>query len=124
MTYAQAVPKAELLPPAKAAAPVHITEGPALESVTADLAIIRWTSNNPGGSDEHFRCRASATIPYRAHVISGISIIVVKNVAMLFHSLQLKDLRRMLLARNKRDLVAATEIPASSATSFTEPSFD
>jgi hypothetical protein len=43
------------------------------------------------------------------------------NALSFFH---LKELRRMLLARNKRDLVAATEIPASSAISFTEPSFD
>ena len=37
---------------------------------------------------------------------------------------QLRALRKILLARNKRDLVAATEMPASSATSFTELSLD
>src|SRR6266403_5957092 len=37
---------------------------------------------------------------------------------------QLKALRKIFLARNKRDLVAATEMPASSATSFTERSPD
>jgi hypothetical protein len=35
-----------------------------------------------------------------------------------------KSLRRAALARNKRDLVAATEMPASFAISFTEPSFN
>jgi phosphodiesterase/alkaline phosphatase D-like protein len=40
--------------PAKQAKRVHITEGPALESATDNSAIIRWTSNNPGGTDEHF----------------------------------------------------------------------
>jgi phosphodiesterase/alkaline phosphatase D-like protein len=44
----------KILPPAKAASHVYITQGPAIESVTDELAIIRWTSNNPGGSDEHF----------------------------------------------------------------------
>jgi hypothetical protein len=34
-------------------------------------------------------------------------------------TLQPKALRRIVLARSKRDLVAATERPASSATSFT-----
>jgi phosphodiesterase/alkaline phosphatase D-like protein len=29
-------------------------KGPALESAREDSAIIRWTSKNPGGSDEHF----------------------------------------------------------------------
>ena len=43
-----------ILPPAKRAAFVHITKGPALESVHGPMAIITWTSNNPGGSDEHF----------------------------------------------------------------------
>jgi phosphodiesterase/alkaline phosphatase D-like protein len=33
---------------------IQITEGPALESSKDDWAIIRWTSNNPGGTDEHF----------------------------------------------------------------------
>jgi Purple acid Phosphatase, N-terminal domain len=44
----------EILPPAPTATHVHITEGPAVESATEDMVIIRWTSNNPGGSDEHF----------------------------------------------------------------------
>jgi phosphodiesterase/alkaline phosphatase D-like protein len=39
---------------AKRAKRVQITKGPALESARDDLAIIRWTSRNPGGSDEHF----------------------------------------------------------------------
>jgi hypothetical protein len=42
------------LPPAKRTAHVHITRGPELESATSNSAIIRWTSNNPGGADEHF----------------------------------------------------------------------
>jgi hypothetical protein len=46
----------EILPPAPTAAHVRITQGPELEKAYADdhSAIIRWTSNNPGGSDEHF----------------------------------------------------------------------
>jgi phosphodiesterase/alkaline phosphatase D-like protein len=40
--------------PAKQARHVRITKGPALESARENSAIITWTSNNPGGSDEHF----------------------------------------------------------------------
>ena len=40
--------------PAKKPAHVQITEGPALESFRNNEAIISWTSNNPGGTDEHF----------------------------------------------------------------------
>ncbi len=42
------------LPPAKRTARVHITRGPELELATSNSVIIRWTSNNPGGADEHF----------------------------------------------------------------------
>jgi hypothetical protein len=36
------------------AASVRITEGPALERADDYLTIITWTSNNPGGSLDHF----------------------------------------------------------------------
>jgi phosphodiesterase/alkaline phosphatase D-like protein len=45
---------AQLIPPAKKAAHVQITEGPALELAKDTWVIITWKSNNPGGSDEHF----------------------------------------------------------------------
>jgi len=44
----------DIPPPAKRAAKVKITEGPALELFRNNEAIIRWTSTNPGGTDEHF----------------------------------------------------------------------
>ncbi len=45
---------AQILPPAKTAARVQITKGPALELARDNWVIIRWTSNNPGGTDEHW----------------------------------------------------------------------
>jgi hypothetical protein len=50
----QHVPEAKILPPAKEAEHMRITEGPAIESAKRNLIIIKWTSNNPGGTDEHF----------------------------------------------------------------------
>jgi Purple acid Phosphatase, N-terminal domain len=44
----------KVLPPAPKSARVQITQGPELELANDKSAIIRWTSNNPGGSDEHF----------------------------------------------------------------------
>ena len=41
-------------PPAPKAAHVEIIKGPALEVSHDDLAIIRWTTNNPGGDDDHY----------------------------------------------------------------------
>ena len=36
------------------AARVWITQGPEIERADPDFAIIRWNSNNPGGSPEHY----------------------------------------------------------------------
>ena len=36
------------------AARVQISEGPEIELATAYLTIIRWTTNNPGGSPVHY----------------------------------------------------------------------
>jgi phosphodiesterase/alkaline phosphatase D-like protein len=44
----------QVLPPAKKARRVKISKGPALELARDDLVIIRWTTNNPGGTDVHF----------------------------------------------------------------------
>lgn len=38
----------------KKAAEVQITKGPSLELYRNNEAIIRWTSDNPGGSEEHW----------------------------------------------------------------------
>src|ERR1700756_2949696 len=41
-------------PPAPKTAHVEILKEPALEISHDDLAIIRWTTNNPGGDDDHY----------------------------------------------------------------------
>jgi phosphodiesterase/alkaline phosphatase D-like protein len=45
-----------ILPPAPTAENVRITHGPELELANAydNSAIIRWTTNNPGGTDQHY----------------------------------------------------------------------
>jgi len=45
---------AQLSPTTPKAARVRITQGPELELAKEYLTIIRWTTNNPGGSPEHF----------------------------------------------------------------------
>lgn len=44
---------AQILPPLKKAARVKIIKAPELEISTDFLTIVRWTTNNPGGSDVH-----------------------------------------------------------------------
>src|ERR1700757_3321586 len=50
-------------PPQKSAEHVEITKGPALESAHDDLAIIRWTTTNPGGDDDHYAVAHYGTDP-------------------------------------------------------------
>jgi phosphodiesterase/alkaline phosphatase D-like protein len=45
---------AQFIPSVKKAAHVRIVKGPELESSRENTTIITWTSNNPGGSPEHF----------------------------------------------------------------------
>ena len=51
---AQIPPPEQIPPPAKKPQRVEITQGPALEMASDDLTIIRWKTNNPGGTDVHF----------------------------------------------------------------------
>src|SRR5260370_33299492 len=50
-------------PPQKSAERVETTKAPALELAHDDLAIIRWTTTNPGGDDDHFAVAHYGTDP-------------------------------------------------------------
>jgi phosphodiesterase/alkaline phosphatase D-like protein len=54
---------AQVSPTTKKATRVRITQGPELEMTKGDMAIITWTSNNPGGSPEHFAVAHYGTDP-------------------------------------------------------------
>ena len=54
---------AQIVPPAKRAAHVEIIQGPELESSTDHLTIIRWVTNNPGGSTDHVGVVSYGTDP-------------------------------------------------------------
>jgi len=45
---------AQILPPQKRAEHVEITKAPELESANSWMAILRWTTTNPRGDDEHY----------------------------------------------------------------------
>lgn len=55
--------KGEVLPPAPKVARVKIIYGPTLEIAHDDVAILRWITNNPGGSDDHFAVAEYGTDP-------------------------------------------------------------
>ena len=54
---------AQILHPASKTAHVEIIKGPELESARDDVAIIRWTTTNPGGNDAHFAVAHYGTDP-------------------------------------------------------------
>ena len=54
---------AQIIPPASRTAHVEINSGPELEFARDDLAIIRWTTTNPGGDDDHFAVIRYGTSP-------------------------------------------------------------
>ena len=45
---------AQLSPTTKKAASVRIIQGPEIERADSYLTIVRWTTNNPGGSPQHY----------------------------------------------------------------------
>src|SRR6266403_601227 len=45
---------AQVVPTTKKAESVKITQGPEIERADSYLTIIRWTTNNPGGSPDHY----------------------------------------------------------------------
>ena len=45
---------AQVAPTTKKAAGVKISQGPEIERADSYLTIVRWTTNNPGGSPEHY----------------------------------------------------------------------
>jgi len=45
---------AQVAPTTKKAASVKITQGPEIEQANFYLTVVRWTTNNPGGSPEHY----------------------------------------------------------------------
>ena len=69
----------DIPPPAKKAGRVQITEGPALELFRNNEAIIRWTSSNPGGTDEHFGLVKYGTDPNHLNLTAKSHIRLNRN---------------------------------------------
>ena len=53
---------AQILPPEKRAQHVEITKAPELELAHDDTAIVRWTTTNPRGDDEHYGPRSLGSL--------------------------------------------------------------
>jgi hypothetical protein len=58
----------QFVPSSKRADHVQVTQGPEIELNREHLTIIRWTSNNPGGSPEHFAVVHYGTEPKKLNL--------------------------------------------------------
>lgn len=122
---AQIMSTAKTFPPAKpAVAHVWITEGPALESVKNNTAIIRWTSNNPGGSDEHFGVVHYGTDPEHLSETAKSHIRLNQNHANTVFRVRVDGLRPQTKYYYTVDSMqpnGKTDPVTSSVCSFTNP---
>ena len=84
---------AQLIPPAKKVARVQITQGPELESATENQAIVRWTSNNPGGADEHFAVVHYGTNPKELSQMAKSPIRLNQNHSYTVFRVRMNDLK-------------------------------
>jgi Purple acid Phosphatase, N-terminal domain len=89
----QPVPESKILPPAKQAERVRITEGPTIESTHHNLAIIKWTSNNPGGTDEHFGVVNYGTDPVHLTQTAKSPVRLNQNHAMTVFRVRMDGLK-------------------------------
>jgi hypothetical protein len=80
------------LPAAATAARVQITQGPELESANDKSAIIRWSSNNPGGSDDHFGVVHYGTNPRELNQTAKSPIRLNRNHSYTVFRVRVNDL--------------------------------
>jgi phosphodiesterase/alkaline phosphatase D-like protein len=83
----------DIPPPSRKAARVHITQGPALELFKENGAIIRWTSNNPGGTDEHFGLVRYGTDPHNLNLTAKSHIRLNQSHPYTVFRVRLEDLK-------------------------------
>jgi Purple acid Phosphatase, N-terminal domain len=94
--------------PARKAARVQITEGPTLELFRNNEAIIRWTSNNPGGTDEHFGLVKYGTDPHNLNLTAKGHIRLNQSHPYTVFRVRLEDIKPGTTYYYTVDSMAAT----------------
>jgi hypothetical protein len=98
----------DIPPPARKAARVQITEGPALELFRNNEAIIRWTSNNPGGTDEHYGLVKYGTDPHNLNLTAKGHIRLNQTHPYTVFRVRLEDIKAGTTYYYTVDSMAAT----------------
>ena len=84
---------AQIPPPQKRAEHVEITKAPELEIAHDELAIIRWTSTNPGGDDEHLAVVHYGTDPNDLSQLAKSPIRLNRSHAETIFRVRIQDLK-------------------------------
>ena len=84
---------AQIPPPQKRAEHVEITKAPELEIAHDELAIIRWTSTNPGGDDEHLAVVHYGTDPNDLSQVAKSPIRLNRSHAETIFRVRMQDLK-------------------------------
>jgi hypothetical protein len=84
---------AQVSPTTPKAARVRITEGPEIEMSKDFLTIIRWTTNNPGGSPEHYGVVHYGTDPKNLSEIAKSPIRLNPDNPSTMFRVRLQDLK-------------------------------
>ena len=80
-------------PPQNPAEHVEIIKGPALEIAHDDLAILRWTTTNPGGDDDHYAVAHYGTDPNDLSQTAKNHIRLNRGHAQTIFRVRLQDLK-------------------------------
>jgi hypothetical protein len=83
----------QVSPTTPRAARVQITQGPAIEMTKEFLTIIRWTTNNPGASPEHYGIVHYGTDPKNLSEIAKSPIRLNPNHASTVFRVRLDNLK-------------------------------
>src|ERR1700761_5793855 len=83
----------DIPPPTTRAVKVKITKGPELELARDNEAIIRWTSTNPGGTDEHFGLVKYGTDPNQLNLTAKSHIRLNREHPYTVFRVRVEDLK-------------------------------
>jgi len=115
---------AQFVPPAQKAAHVAVTQGPEIELNQSHLAIIRWTTNNPGGSPEHFAVVHYGTDPNNLNLTAKSHIRLNQSHDYTVFRVRMDDLAPKTTYYYTVDSMDAHDVSdgvKSSTKSFTTP---
>jgi Purple acid Phosphatase, N-terminal domain len=114
----------QFVPSSKRADHVQVTQGPEIELNHEHLTIIRWTSNNPGGSPEHYAVVHYGTDPKKLNLTAKSHIRLNPTHDYTVFRVRMDDLAprtTYYYTIDSEDASGVSDGVKSSTSSFTTP---